>query len=82
MLFWIVVTSTSNPDIWFKFLGYGACPVQDGYILMEDNILCIKYHPEMLMYTAANEICKSEGGYLLKVESPTKQSSVEQFLGR
>jgi len=55
------------------------CSKEKGYIFLADILLCIKLHQDHVNQSKANSTCYQEGGYLLKIDNPIKQTYIQQF---
>ena len=55
------------------------CSKEKGYTFLRDILLCIKLHQDHVNQSKANSTCYQEGGYLLKIDNPVKQTYIQQF---
>ncbi|CAG2225873.1 LAYN [Mytilus edulis] len=57
-----------------------ACRLSDWCKFIEDDGYCIKYYVDGLEYDSARTVCRRDGGELLRIDSPQKQTTVEHIL--
>ena len=55
------------------------CSKEKGYTFLKDIFLCIKSHNVHVYQRTANKTCYQEGGYLVKIDNPMKQTYIQQF---
>ncbi|VDI46873.1 Hypothetical predicted protein [Mytilus galloprovincialis] len=57
-----------------------ACRLLDGCFCLDDESYCIKYYVDGLEYAYARNICKRDGGELLRIDSQSKQDLMVRIL--
>ena len=55
------------------------CSKEKGYTFLADIFLCIKIHNVQVNQSKAKSTCYQEGGYLVKIDNPMKQTYIQQL---
>lgn len=56
--------------------------MSDGCTFLEKDGYCLKYYGDGLTYYSARTVCRRDGGELLRIDNPNKQTTVERILSK
>lgn len=74
--------SESKPDVGWSFYIFGevTCPIEDGFINLRKNNLCLYWSPRKMNYDSAKQLCRSKMSNVISLDSPEKFAAVREVL--
>ncbi|XP_041361199.1 C-type mannose receptor 2-like [Gigantopelta aegis] len=65
---------------WSNFTCSGECPVEDGYVLLDNPKLCFKAFADFKFMEDARKICQASGAMLIVLDTNEKNTAVSDYI--